>query len=85
MLTKMTVSSILKSSDHTCQVKPGNLSDRFILKGELHIDNFSESESEIFESDFEDDWKLGVSSVEKDECFYDAVSLFSHKVTELKL
>ena len=74
MLTNMIGSSVLKSTDHTSQVKPGNLSDRFILEGEPHIDNFSESESE-FESDFEDDWESCVSSVEEDECFYDAVSL----------
>ena len=55
MLTNMIGSSILESTNHTSQVKPGHLSDRFILEGELHIDNFSESESE-FESDFEDDW-----------------------------
>ena len=74
MLTNITGSSILKSTDHTSQVKPGNLSDRFILEGEPHIDNFSESESEI-ESDFEDDWESCVSSVEEDEYFYDVVSL----------
>ena len=50
VLANMTGSSILESTDHTSQVKPGNLSDRCILEGELHIDNFSESESE-FESD----------------------------------
>ena len=32
MLTKITGSSILKSTDHTSQVKPGKLSVRFILK-----------------------------------------------------
>ena len=74
MLTNMIGSSILKSTDHTSQVKPGHLSDRFILEGESHIDNFSESESEI-ESDFGDDWESCVSSVEEDECFYDVVSL----------
>ena len=74
MLINMIGSSILTSTDHTSQVKPGNLSDRFILEGEQHIDNFSESESEI-ESDFEDDWESCLSSVEEDECFYDAVSL----------
>ena len=74
MLTNTIGSSILKSTDHTSQVKPGHLSDRFILEGEPHIDNFSESESEI-ESDFEDDWESCVSSVEEDEYFYDAVSL----------
>ena len=56
MLTNITGSSNLKSTDHTSQVKPGNLSDRFILEGEPHIGNFSESESE-FGSDFEDDWE----------------------------
>ena len=74
MLTNITGSSILTSTDHTSQVKPGNLSDGFILEGEPHIGNFSESESE-FESDFEDDWESCVSSVEEDEYFYDAVSL----------
>ena len=67
MLTNMIESSILKSTDHTSQVKPANLSDRFILEGEPHIDNFSESESEVFKSDFEDDWESCVSSVEEDE------------------
>ena len=74
MLANMTGSSILESTDHTSQVKPGNLSYRFILEGEPHIGNFFEAESEI-ESDFEDDWESYVSSVEEDECFYDAVSL----------
>ena len=74
MLTNMIGSSNLKSTDHTSQVKPGHLSDRFILKREVHFDNFSESESEI-ESDFEEDWESCVSSVEEDEYFYDAVSL----------
>ena len=73
-LTNITGTSILKSTDHTSQVKPGNLLDRFILKRELHFDNDSESESEI-ESDFEEDWESCVSSVEEDEYFYDAVSL----------
>ena len=74
MLINMIGSSILKSTDHTSQVKPRHLSDRFILKGELHIDNLSESESEI-ESDFEDDWESCASSVEEDEYFCDVVSL----------
>ena len=81
MLTNMIGSSIPKSTDHTSQVKPGNLSDQFILEGELHIDNFSESESEVFESDFEDDWESCVSSVEEGECFYDAVSLENSQET----
>ena len=34
MVTNMIGSSILKSTDHTIQVKPANLSDRFILEGE---------------------------------------------------
>ena len=38
MLTNMIGSSSLKSTDYTSQVKPGHLSDRFILKRELHID-----------------------------------------------
>ena len=76
MLANMTGSSILESTDHTSQVKPGNLSDRFILSdGEPYSDDFSKSESEIFESDSDDDWESCVSSVEEDECFYDAVSL----------
>ena len=74
MLTNMIGSSILKSTDHTSQVKPGHLLDRFIPKRELHIDNLSESESEVG-SDFEDDWESCASSVEEDEYFYDAVSL----------
>ena len=81
MLTNMIGSSILKGTDHTSQVKPGHLSDRFILEGESHIDNFSESESEIFESDFEDDWESCMSSAGEDECFYDAVSLENSKDT----
>ena len=78
MLTNMIGSSILKSTDHTSQEKLGHLSDRFILKRELHIDNFSESGSEI-ESDFEEDWESCASSVEEDEYFYDAVSLVNSK------
>ena len=76
MLANMTGSSILESTDHTNQVKPGNLSDRFIFSdGEPYSDDFSKSESGNFESDSDDDWKSCVSSVEEDECFYDAVSL----------
>ena len=76
MMANMTGSSILKSTGHTGQVKPVNLSVRFILgDGEQHSDDFSESESEINESDSDDDWESCVSSVEEDECFYDAVSL----------
>ena len=76
VLTNVTGSSILESTDHTSQVKPGNLSDRFILSdGEPYSDDFSKSESEILESDSDDDWESCVSSVEEDECFYDVVSL----------
>ena len=76
VLANMTGSSILERTDHTNQVKPGNLSDRFILSdGEPYSDDFSKSESEILESDSDDDWESCVSSVEEDECFYDAVSL----------
>ena len=57
ILTNMTGSSILESTDHTSQVKPGNLSDRFILEGEPHIDNFSDSESEAYEV-HSDDWEF---------------------------
>ena len=64
VLANMTGSSILECTDHTSQVKPGNLSDRFILSnGEHYSDDFSKSESEFFESDSDDDWKSCVSSV----------------------
>ena len=76
MMTNMTGSSILKSIGHTSQVKPVNLSVRFILgDGEQDGDEQSDSESEIMENDSEDDWESCLSSVEEDECFYDAVSL----------
>ena len=76
IMTNMIGSSILKSTGHTGWAKPVNLSVRFILgDGEQHSDDLSESESEINESDSEDDWESCVSSVEEDECFYDAVSL----------
>ena len=71
----MTGSSMLKSTDHTDQVKSGNLSVRFILEGEQCSDNFSDSEQSEGISDSEDDWMSCVSSVEEDECFYDVVSL----------
>ena len=75
MMTNMTGSSILKSTGHTSWVKPVNLSVRFILgDGEPHSDDFSDSESEgTLDSD--DDWESCVSSVEEDECFYNADSL----------
>ena len=74
-MTNMTKSSFLKGTGHTDQMKPGNLSVRFILEGEPYIDNFSDSYQAEGISDSEDDWESCVSSVEEDECFYDAVSL----------
>ena len=72
MVTNMTGSSIQKSTGHTDQVKPVNLSFRFILgDGEPYSDDLSDSESEVLEADSDDDWK----SEEEDECFYDADSL----------
>ena len=57
-------------------MKSVNLSVRFILgDGEQDSDNHSDSESEIMESDSEDEWESCLSSVEEDECFYDVVSL----------
>ena len=76
MLANMTGNSILKSTGHTDQVKPGNLSVRFILEEiETCSDNLSDSEQSEEISDSEDDWESCVSSVEEDGCFYDAVSL----------
>ena len=76
IMKNMTGSSILKSTGHTGQVKPVNSSVRFILgDGEQDCDDHSESESEIIENDSEEDWESCLSSVEEDECFYDAVSL----------
>ena len=61
MVTNMTGSSILKSTGHTGQVKPVNLSVRFILGDrDPHSEENSESESEdILES--EDEWHSCVS------------------------
>ena len=76
MMTNMMGSSILKGTGHTNRVKPVNLSVRFILgDGEQDGDDHSDSESEIMESDSEDEWESCLSSVEEDESFYDAVSL----------
>ena len=75
MMANMTGSSILKSTDHTSQVKLGNLSDRIIPDGEQNKGDFSDSESEVTEADSEDEWESCVSSVEEDECFYDVVTL----------
>ena len=75
MVTNMTGSSILKSTGHTGQVKPVNLSVRFILGDrDPHSDEISESESEG-SLDSDDDWQSCVSSAEEDECFYAADSL----------
>ena len=76
MMTNMTGSSILKSTDHTSWVKPVNLSVRFILgDGKPYSDDFSDSEQSERTSDSDGDWESSVSSVEEDECLYDAVSL----------
>ena len=93
-MTNTTGSSILKSTGHNSQVKPGNLSVRLIhVEGESYSDSFSDSEQSEAISESEDDWESCVSSVEEDECFYDAVSLvnsykallhsFPHQTTEL--
>ena len=80
MVTNMTGSSILKSTGHTGWVKPVNLSVRFILGDrEPYSDAFSDSEQSDGTSDSDDQWELCVSSVEEDECFYDAVSLENSK------
>ena len=76
MFTNMTGSSILKSNDYTSQVKPENLSVRFIFSdGEPCSDNFSDSELSEGISDSEDDLESCMHSVEEDECFYDVVIL----------
>ena len=75
MVKNMTGSSIVKSTGHTGQVKPVNLSVRFILGDrDPHSDEISESESEG-SLDSDDDWQSCVSSAEEDECFYAAESL----------
>ena len=75
MMTNITGSSILKDTGHTDQVKPGNLSVRFILEGEPYSDSLSDLEKSEGILDSEDDWESCVSSVEEVECFYDEVSL----------
>ena len=75
MVTNMTGSSILKSAGHTGQVKPVNLSVRFILGDrDPHTEEISDSESKCT-LDSDDDWESCVSSAEEDEYFYDAHSL----------
>ena len=41
----------------------------------LTVMTFLSQSLNIFENDSDDDWESCVSSVEEDECFYDAVSL----------
>ena len=58
MLENMTGSSILESTDHTNQVKPGNLSDKLILiDGEPYSNDICKSESQNPEDDSDDDWE----------------------------
>ena len=79
MLTNITGSSILKSTDHTSQVKPGKLSDRFILSDR---EPCSDNPSSVFErtSDLEqsevvseDESKIGIVSELEDD-WYSCVS-----------
>ena len=73
MLTNITGSTILKSTDHTSQVKPGKLSDRFILNDrELCSDNTSSvfeitSDSEQSEVVSEDESEIGIVSELEDD------------------
>ena len=73
MLTNITGSSILKSTDHTSQVKPGKLSDRFILSDrELCSDNPSsmfERTSDLEQSEVvsEDESEIGIVSESEDD------------------
>ena len=73
MLTNITGSSILKSTDHTSQVKPGKLSDRFILS---YREPCSDNPSSVFErtSDLEqsevvlaDESEIGIVSELEDD------------------
>ena len=79
MLKKITGSSILKSTDHTSQVKPGKLSDRFILNDrELCSDNPSsmfERTSDLEQSEVvsEDESEIGIVSELEDD-WYSCVS-----------
>ena len=73
ILTNITGSSILKSTDHTSQVKPGKLSDRFILSDtELCSDNPSsvfERTSDLEQSEVvsEDESEIGIVSELEDD------------------
>ena len=73
MMTNITGSSILKSTDHTSQVKPGKLSDRSILSDrEPCSDNPSSafertSDSEQSEVASEDESEIGIVSELEDD------------------
>ena len=73
MLTSITGSSILKSTDHTSQVKPGKLSVRFILSDrKMCSDNPSSvfertSDSEQSEVVSEDESEIGIVSESEDD------------------
>ena len=68
MMTNMTGSSILKSTDHTSWVKPVNLSVRFILGDEEpYSDDFSDSEK-----------SEGTSDLLKDQVEYYICTLYLH-------
>ena len=75
MLTNITGSSILKSIDHTSQVKPGKLSDRFILSDrELCSDNplsMFERTSDLEQSEVvsEDESEIGIVSELEDDWY----------------
>ena len=75
ILTNITGSSILKSTDHTSQVKPGKLSDRFILSDR---EPCSDDPSSVFErtSDLEqsevvseDESEIGIVSELEDDWY----------------
>ena len=77
MMTNITGSSILKSTGHTSQVKPGKLSVRFILSDRFER-TFDSKQSEVVSTDeseigivseSEDDWYSCESSDDEDEYF----------------
>ena len=79
IMTNITGSSILKSTDHTNQVKPGKLSVRFLLSDrEPCSDNLSSefertSDSEQSEVVSEDESEIGIVSESEDD-WYSCVS-----------
>ena len=84
MMKNITGSSILKSTGHTSQVKPGKLSVRFILSDrEPCSDNQStqfevtsdSKQSEVISTDESEIGMSCESSEDENEYFYDAVSL----------